>query len=569
MPPSDLDTLLQAAARLGPAAFAGATGGLDASPAAGTLAEAMTHLLREHPEAVQRALTGFYEAQRLLWEHHAGQADPTASPRPPSSQWTNAPWFRFLREQHAIWARLADDLAGLASPSDVAGRRFAFALRQAVDASHPDNFFATNPEALRRAIDSGGESVRRGLENLRHDLARGQITRSDATALAVGRDLAVTPGAVIHETAVAQVIQYRPMTGHVHPRPLLIVPPFINRHYILDLRPENSFVRFAVSRGFQVFLVSWRSATEATAAATWDDYLRHGVMDALAVALDVTGARRASLLGHCVGGTLAATAAAVLAARGDRRLASLTLLTTLLDFEAPGELGLFVDPAQADVWRETPGVVAGTQLAAAFASLRARELVWHFVERNYLFGETPPVMDLLHWNGDPLDIPAPLLGQYLRTTYLDNALARPAAARCLDTPVDFGRVDVPAYALAARRDHIVPWASAYRSALLLGGACRFVLSGGGHVAGVVDPPGPQARGWVGGDAIAPTPEEWLHGNTVSQSSWWEDWARWLARHAGRRRPAPTVCGNLRHPPVAAAPGCFAPRRVQGQAPAAG
>ena len=569
MPASELEALLQAAARLGPAAFAGTAGGFDATPTANALAEAMAYMLREHPEAVQLALTRFYEAQRLLWELEAGTAAGAAAPHPPALSWTDAPWFRFRREQHALWARLAEDLACLASPSDHAGRRLAFALRQAVDASHPDNFFATNPEAIRRAIDSGGESLRRGLEHLRHDLARGQITRSDADALAVGRDLAVTPGAVVHEHAIAQVIQYRPMTGQVHPRPLVVVPPFINRHYILDLRPENSFVRFAVSRGFQVFLVSWRNACEATATATWDDYLSHGVMDALDLSLDVTGARQANLLGYCVGGTLAATAAAVLAIRGDRRLASLTLLTTLLDFEAPGELGLFVDPAQVDAWRDTPGIVAGTQLAAAFASLRSRELVWHFVERNYLFGETPPVMDLLHWNGDPLDVPAPLLGQYLRSTYVDNALARPGTAHCLDTPVDFGQVRVPAYALAARRDHIVPWTSAYRGARLLGGPCRFVLAGGGHVAGVVDPPGREARGWCGGDAIAPTPEQWLHGNTVATSSWWEDWARWLGRHAGRRRPAPAGCGNVRHPPMAPAPGSFATSPALGHTPAPG
>lgn len=507
------------------------------------------------PERYRTLVEDLYRRQWALW------SDLAQSPAGSASQtFDTLPWFRAVREQHDIWRAWISGLIPLIGAGDAESRRAGFLLRQWVEATDPRNFFLTNPEAVLRAAETGGESVQRGLANLNRDIGLGRISMSDERAFRVGDTLAATPGAVIHESAICQLIRYRPATPTVGTTPLLFIPPFINRFYVLDLQAHNSLVRYALAQGREVFMVSWRSACAETAQATWADYVRNGVLETATVVLDLTRAPSLHLLGYCVGGTLAATAASVLSARTPSRLASLTLLNTLLDFADPGEIGVYLAPDAPETPAADEPVMPGARLAAAFASLRARELIWHFVTHNYLLGDTPPPMDLLHWNGDAADIPAPLFREYLRDMYHRNLLREPGALSVDGTPVDLHRIQAPCYVLASQTDHIVPWRSAHAGASLLGSDVRFVLSQGGHIAGVVNPlEGGKPRGHRTGDppSIARPAEQWFDAAKHCAGSWWPDWTRWLEAHEPPvRRPAPKQLGNRRHAVVEPAPGRY-------------
>ena len=522
--------------------------------------------LRTDPDRVRTFLEDRYSRQLALWQQVLGDASIADDAAPADARfrdpaWHELPWFRWLRRQHALWTEFATALPGVLELSPTDRRRLAFALRQWADAVSPTNFLGSNPSALRRAFETEGQSVARGVAHWADDLARGRISMSDEAAFRVGVDLATTPGDVIHESPLAQLIHYTPTTPKLRARPLLIVPPFINKYYILDLRPENSFVRFAVEQGFEVFMVSWRNVGPGQGDATWDDYVREGVLDMLDVVLAATRSRQAGVLGFCVGGTLAATAAALDATTGRHRIADLTLLATLLDFADPGDIGVYVDSTfverSEDEFRDG-GVMPGTRLAAAFASLRARDLVWHFVEHNYLLGDTPPPFDLLHWNGDGTNLPGRLYCQYLRGMYLENRLRIPGGLSCLGHPVDLGAIDVPTYLLAAKDDHIVPWRSAFESTRLVPGADRFVLAESGHVAGVVNPATTNRRGFWHGPRPSGSAGEWLATAQHTAGSWWHDWAAWHARRAGRWKAIHSGAGHggaTRHV-IEAAPGRY-------------
>ncbi len=523
--------------------------------------------LATDPGRLRAFLEDVYERQFALWASVLGTPSAfgervetaTPDPRFRDPAWREIPWFAYLRQQHALWQAFASALPGVLELSDDDRRRLAFFLQQWVDAMSPENQLASNPVALRRAYESEGASVARGARQLTADLARGRITMSDAEAFRVGVNLAVTPGHVIHESPLAQLIRYTPSGDRVRGRPLLIVPPFINRYYILDLRPENSFVRYAVSQGFDVFVVSWRDAGSAQADAGWDDYLQEGVLDTLTVALQLSNSKRAAVLGFCIGGTLAAAAAALDAAAGRSRIASLTLLATLLDFAAPGDIGHYIHTAFVEQCEREFGhgaVVPGQRLAAAFASLRARELVWHFIQHNYFLGETPPPFDLLHWNGDSANVPGRLYCQLLRLLYLENRLRDPGGIDTVHGAIDLAAIDAPVYLLAAREDHIVPWRSAYSSASLLARVERFVLTESGHVAGIVNPAGGRRRGYWSGPPPIATADEWMDAAQHASGSWWQDWAGWQARHAGRWRTAPAGPGNAQHPVIEPSPGRY-------------
>lgn len=529
----------------------------------GEFAAGLASALHSDPAPLAAFLEQAYARQlelwQSLWDTAPDAGPPEADARYRDEAWRALPWFRFLRRQHALWeewARALPDLAGLGSEER---RRYAFVLGQWADAVSPANALPTNPAALRRALASQGESVARGMANLAADLRDGRISMSEPGAFVLGQDLAATPGTVIHESPIAQVIEYAPSTERVRSRPLLIIPPFINKYYILDLQPRNSFVRYAVARGHRVFLVSWRNAGAELRDAGWDDYVRAGVHEPLQVALEVSGARQASLLGFCVGGTLAATAAAADAAAGRHRIASLTLLATLLDFREPGAISAYLGPDLVDRYEQEfadGGVMPGSRLAAAFASLRARELIWHFVEHNYLLGETPPPFDLLHWNGDGTNLPGRLFREYLRAMYLENRFASGEGLRVGAHAVRPRDIDVPAYVVAAREDHIVPWTAAHAATRLLPRAERFVLADSGHIAGIVNPPEPLRRGYRAGPPIPAEAAAWRDSTQHMQGSWWQDWAQWSGRHAGRWRSAPTSPGSARHRVIEAAPGRY-------------
>jgi polyhydroxyalkanoate synthase len=434
-----------------------------------------------------------------------------------------------------------------------------FYARQYIDAMSPSNFPATNPEVIRKAIETRSASLTDGMRNLIDDLQKGRITRVDETAFEVGRNLAVTPGSVVFENELIQLIQYTPQTSDVEKTPLLIVPPCINKYYLLDLGVGNSLVEYAVAQGHQVFLISWRSAVPETAHLTWDDYLAMGPLRAIDVVLDITGVERTHALGFCVGGTILSCAAAVLAARQQDKLATLTLLTTMLDFSDTGEIGLLIDEGSVAL-REAAigkgGILPGKELAFTFGTLRANDLIWRYVVDNYLKGATPDAFDLLFWDSDSVSLPGPMYCWYTRNTYLENNIKHSGRTTQCGVPVDLSKVKVPVYLLASREDHIVPWKTAYGSKDLIGGEKRFVLAASGHVAGVINPPARNKRSHWLNDKLVSEPQDWFQAAQEKPGSWWPDWDAWMKRHSSGTIPAPTQQGNAQYRPVEPAPGRY-------------
>jgi polyhydroxyalkanoate synthase len=476
-----------------------------------------------------------------------------------ASEWRALPYFALMKQSYLIASSYLADLAALAPLPAQQKQRLVFATRQFIDAVAPSNFPATNPDVLKRAVETEGASLAQGMANLAADAQIGRISMSDARAFEVGRNLAITPGAVVYRNALIELIQYAPSTPKVHRRPLIIVPPCINKYYILDLRPENSFVRWAVDQGHTVFMISWRNIPPAEGRRTWDDYLEQGVIAAIGEAKAIAGTATVNALGFCVGGALLACALAVLAARRDHTVESATFLTTMLDYADPGEIGVYVSReflAAREHALMAGERVHGSELAGAFASLRANELVWNYVVNNYLKGETPPAFDLLHWNSDSANLPGPMYAYYLRNLYLDNRLIVPDALTMCGERIDLGRIALPTYVYASREDHIVPWRSAYRTTELLGGEPTFVLGASGHIAGVINPPAQGRRNYWTNELLTEAGDDWLARATSRAGSWWPHWGEWLRGHGGALRAASTACGDAAHEALYPAPGRY-------------
>ena len=474
-------------------------------------------------------------------------------------EWSALPYFALMKQSYLIAGSYLTELASLAPLPAQQKQRLVFATRQFVDAIAPSNFPATNPDVLKRAVATEGTSLAQGMANLAADARIGRISMSDARAFEVGRNLAITPGEVVYRNTLIELIQYAPATPKVHRRPLLIVPPCINKYYILDLRQDDSFVRWAVDQGHTVFMISWRNIPPGEGRRTWDDYLEQGVLTAIEQVKAIAGSATVNTMGFCVGGTLLACALAVLAARRDHSVESATFLTTMLDFADPGEIGVYV--SREFLESREPALMAGervhgSELAGAFASLRANDLVWNYVVNNYLKGETPPAFDLLHWNGDSANLPGPMYVYYLRNLYLDNRLIVPGALTMCGERIDLGRIAMPAYVYASRDDHIVPWRSAYRTTALLGGGLTFVLGASGHIAGVVNPPALRRRNYWTNELLTDLPDDWLARAVSHPGSWWPHWGEWLRGHGGALRAAPARCGDAAHRPLGAAPGRY-------------
>jgi polyhydroxyalkanoate synthase len=388
---------------------------------------------------------------------------------------------------------------------------------------------------------------------------------TDESVFTVGQNVATTEGAVVFENDLFQLLEYKPLTAQVFEKPFLIVPPCINKFYILDLQPENSLIRYAVAQGHRTFVVSWRNADESLAQKTWDDYIEHAVIRAIEVTRAIgsksKGDEAINALGFCVGGTMLGTALAVLAARGEKPLASATLLTTLLDFSNTGVLDVFIDESFVD-YRERElgqgGLMKGRDLATTFSFLRPNELVWNYVVGNYLQGESPPPFDLLYWNSDATNLPGPFYAWYLRNTYLENKLVEPGAATVCGEAVDLGAIDIPVYLYASREDHIVPADGAYASTQVLGGPVRFVMGASGHIAGVINPPAKKKRShWIRADGGLPASHAaWMGGASEYPGSWWTDWSNWLAGHGGKQIAAPKTYGKAGFKPLMPAPGTY-------------
>ncbi|MEO6984961.1 MAG: class I poly(R)-hydroxyalkanoic acid synthase [Paralcaligenes sp.] len=483
--------------------------------------------------------------------------------------WSSNPAALLLAHTYLLSVRAMQQMVEAAQTTESVRNRLRFSVMQWVDALAPSNFLATNPEAQRALIDSKGESFRLGLENLFSDLHKGRLSQTDESKFELGKNVGVTPGAVVFENRLFQLIQYSPVTSSVYQKPVVVVPPCINKFYILDLQPENSFVQHAIEQGFTVMLVSWRnplaSDTDGIDAATWGDYLQEGVLTALDVARAISKQEQVNALGFCVGGTMLASALALAHAKGQEPVSSLTLLTTLLDFEDTGVLDVFVDEAHAQT-RERQigrsGLMSARELATTFAFLRPNELVWNYVVSNYLKGIAPPPFDLLFWNSDGTNLPGPFFTWYFRNTYLENNLKTPGRVKVDGYALDLQSLKMPAYVYGSREDHIVPWPAAYASTRILRGPLRFVLGASGHIAGVINPPAKKRRHYwthptdyrhtdIPGD-----PQAWLGAASQHAGSWWPDWAKWLALHSGNQVRRKAKLGNARYTPIEAAPGRY-------------
>ena len=526
------------------------------------------------PSKLAALQAGCLQQHAALWHsmlarQAGGDAVSVVSPEPgdrrfSSTEWQRNPWFDYLRQSFLINSRFLSEWVEALNAEPLAKERLRFVARQFADAVSPANFIATNPEALKLAMETQGESLAKGVRQLVEDVQKGRVSNTDESVFEVGKNLAVTEGAVVFENELIQLIQYKPLTPKIFARPLVMIPPCINKYYILDLQPENSFVRHALEQGHMVFMVSWRNITGDLGYFTWDDYIKMGVLKALEVARVIAGTEAVNALGFCVGGTMLGAALAVMAANGDKRVESSTFLASMLDFSDTGDIALFVDEASVAA-REAAigggGIMPGTDIAMAFSALRANDLVWSYVVNNYLKGKQPEALDLLYWNADSTNLPGPMYCWYVRNTYLENRLREPGKTTVLGVPVDFGKVAVPAYVLATREDHIVPWRTAYQTTQLLRGEAHFVLGASGHVAGVVNPASKNKRShWVGGKPTA-DPEAWLAAATEKPGSWWTDWGQWLERFGGGHVKAQARLGNSQFNPIEPAPGRYVKHRI--------
>ena len=482
--------------------------------------------------------------------------------------WAENPYASLAARAYLLNARFLMELAEAVQADAKTRARIRFAVEQWVAASAPSNYLAFNAEAQKKAIETQGESIAKGLQNLLHDLGQGHVSMTDESRFEVGQNVATSEGAVVYENELFQLIEYKPLTDKVYERPFLLVPPCINKYYILDLQPDNSLIRYAVAQGHRTFVVSWRNPDESLGHKTWDDYIEDAAIRAIEVTREISGAEQINALGFCVGGTILGTALAVLAARGEKPVHSLTLLTTFLDFSDTGILDVFIDEKMVALREQQMGqggLMAGRDLASTFSFLRPNDLVWNYVVGNYLKGETPPPFDLLYWNSDSTNLPGPFYAWYLRNTYLENNLAKPGKLTVCGQKVDLRKVDLPVYIYGSREDHIVPIGGAYASTQLLPGKKRFVMGASGHIAGVINPPEKKKRShWIRPDGKLPkTLDAWLEGADEHAGSWWPDWAAWLKAQAGKQIAAPKKYGKgSKYKVIEAAPGRYVKQKAQ-------
>ena len=523
-------------------------------------------------EALEKLQQTYVVDATALWNQsvQAGSALPAAlDKRFSGAAWNDSPMSKFSAATYLLNSRTLMGLAEAVEGSPKTRARMRFAVEQWMAATAPSNFLTLNAEAQKKAIETQGESIAKGMKNLLHDLQQGHVSMTDETLFEVGRNVATTEGAVVFENEFFQLLEYKPIASGPHAakvfeKPFLMVPPCINKFYILDLQPENSLIRYAVAQGHRTFVVSWRNPDASMAQKTWDDYIEHAAIKAINVVQEITGAETINTLGFCVGGTILATALAVLAARGEKPAASVTLLTSLLDFSDTGILDIFIDEETVKYREEEMGkggLLKGQDLASTFSFLRPNDLVWNYVVGNYLKGETPPPFDLLYWNSDSTNLPGPFYAWYLRNTYWENKLIQPGATTVCGQKIDLKHLDMPVYLYGSREDHIVPIGGAYASTRHLPGKKRFVMGASGHIAGVINPPTKNKRSYWTNDTLLrgkfPAAQaDWLAGATEHPGSWWTDWATWLAGHGGNAIAAPKIYGSRKYKALEPAPGRY-------------
>jgi polyhydroxyalkanoate synthase subunit PhaC len=544
-------------AELDPAGLGQALGKLAMSVAGNPAAlsrSAMEYGMRSAQAAVTAAL-------RSIGLDQQGPVQPEADRRFSDPAWTSNPLFYLVRRQYALWEDFLQDLLVEAKLDDATRQKAEFALRQVLDAAAPTNWLLTNPVALKKAFDTAGLSLVRGASNALRDLAtnKGMPRQVTPGQFRPGHELAATPGSVVFRNRLIELIQYQPQTETVHAVPLLFSPPWINKYYIMDLAPGKSLVEWAVQHGHTCFMISYRNPDDALGELSMSDYLREGLLAALEVVEEITGAPQTNVAGLCLGGTMAAALAAWLTAREEQdRVASLTVMNTLLDFTLPGQLGVFTDETAIQRLEGTmarKGYLPADNMATTFNLLRARDLVWNYVVNNWLLGEDPAPFDMLSWNADSTRMPAAMQTEYLRSLYLENRLAK-GELKLAGELLDLSRISQDSYFISAEKDHIALWKAVYAGAKLMGGTIRFMLSNSGHIAGVVNPPNPKSKHWVGSAETLPDdPEAWRAKAKEVAKSWWLDWTPWIAKRAGEQRTPPAT-GSAMHPPLESAPGSY-------------
>ena len=534
--------------------------------------QALWQQMLADPVRLVEAQVSLWQDYAKLWENTARRmagedVEPTTTPdagdrRFKDDAWTGDPLYDYIKQSYLLASNfMLSTVRETRGLDPHTAQKVDFYTRQFIDALAPTNFAMTNPEVARRTIETGGENLVQGLENMLEDLEQGhgrlRIRMTDSGKFKLGDNVAVTPGKVVFENDLMQLIQYAPTTETVRKQPLLVIPPWINKFYILDLRPKNSFVKWAVDQGHTVFVISWVNPDERLAEKGFSDYMLEGPVVAFDAIEQATGEHRINAIGYCLGGTLLASTLAYLKAGGRDPVESATFFATMIDFEQPGELGVFIDEEQLSLMEgvmEEKGYFDGARMAEAFNLLRANDLIWNFVINNYLMGKDPFPFDLLYWNSDATRMPRAMHTEYLRNMYQHNRLREPGGITLDDVPIDLTTIDAPTYILSAREDHIAPWRSTYAATRLYRGPMRFVLAASGHIAGVINPPAANKYAYYTGE-LAPTPDAWLDAATAHDGSWWPDWDAWVSKHSGGET-APREPGVGALPVIEDAPGRY-------------
>jgi polyhydroxyalkanoate synthase len=539
----------------------------------------MSALMLAKPQHLAEAQMNMFWDYTRLWQSSVMQmmgqkAAPVAVPRKGDNRFRDQEWennflFDYVKQSYLIAARhIHQAVSNVEDLPPDARKKVDFFTRQYIDALSPSNFALTNPEVVRETMASGGQNLLRGLNNLLGDIERGdgqlQISMTDPKAFKMGQNIATTPGKVVYQNELMQLIQYQPSTKKVYQRPLLIIPPWINKYYILDLRESNSFIKWAVDQGHTVFVISWVNPGEEYAGKSFEDYLHQGPNDALEAIEQATGEKQVDVIGYCLGGTLLGAALGVMTAKKDKRVASATFFVSLLDFSIPGELGVFIDEKQVENLERRMnerGYLEGSEMAGTFNMLRSNDLIWSFVVNNYLMGKDPFPFDLLYWNSDSTRMPAKMHSFYLRNMYLGNKLKEPGGISLDGVPIDISKIKIPAYFISTAEDHIAPWKSVYKGARVLSGKVRFVLGGSGHIAGIVNPPAANKYCYWTNPERPENPEDWLKTATRHEGSWWADWQAWMDENNGDVKVEARVPGDGKLKVIEDAPGAYVSLRL--------
>ena len=538
----------------------------------------LTQRMMSNPAQLMQAQMGLWQDYMNLWQVTAQkmmgvEVDPVAKPesddrRFRDSEWDESILFDYIKQSYLLSSRwLTNTVREVDGLDDKTAKKVDFYTRQFVDALAPTNFLMTNPEVIRATVESKGENLVKGLENLIADMEKGngqlRISQVDETAFTLGENVATTPGKIVFQDDLMQLIQFEPTTEKVDKCPLLIVPPWINKYYILDLQPKNSFIKWCVDQGLTVFVVSWVNPDKELAEKSFEDYMLEGPLAALDAIEAATGEKEVNIIGYCLGGTLTASTLAYMAEKGDDRIKSATFFTALVDFKEPGELGVFIDEEQLDSLEarmEADGYLEGSSMATTFNMLRANDLIWSFVVNNYLLGKEPFPFDLLYWNSDSTRMPAEMHRFYLRKMYQENKLIEPGGIELAGVPIDLSKVDLPVFMLSTKEDHIAPWKSTYAATQIYKGDTQFCLAGSGHIAGVVNPPTVEKYGYWTNTRNPETPDEWYESAKEHPGSWWPEWRKWLKKQAGGQVAARTP-GDHKLKVIEAAPGSYASLRI--------